>query len=558
MSPSSNTARPPASSLPPDPSAVDGAGSTFQTGSTADAVGARAARLEDFGREWSPELTGERSVAPRVGPDVGSGPEAGSAGPSAGPGAETSQAPPEYPVSQTWTVSTAQVGALDASPSQPAVSGDPDGGDGTDEGPSDPPAEVPTLLPARKSWPAWLLLGAVVLLAFNLRTGVTGLGAVLDEVQADLRISPLVAGVLTTLPVLCFAGFGALAAGWARRFGSQRVLATALAAVAVGEAARAFVSSIPLFLVATVVALAGMAAGNVLVPAFVKAYFPRRVGLATAAYTTSMAIGTTLPAALTVPIADALGGWRMGLGFWAVAAAVALLPWLVLARNRGGVVRSGDSALKRSSLWSLGRSPLAWSLAVYFGMQSLQAYAAFGWLAQIFRDAGLNAAQAGLMLSLVPLVGVPLSLLFPTLAARLADQRPLVWACGAAYVVGYVGLLLAPRSGAIVWSVMLGLGGGAFPLTLTMISLRSRSHDVTARLSGFIQSVGYLIAAVGPLAMGALFDVTGGWTIPIGLLLLLVVPQVATGLLAARARYVDDELAAASARGQEPATSGAS
>ncbi|MBE1604864.1 MFS transporter [Actinopolymorpha pittospori] len=455
-------------------------------------------------------------------------------------------------------MSTAQVGALDASPSQPAVSGDPDGGDGTDEGPSDPPAEVPTLLPARKSWPAWLLLGAVVLLAFNLRTGVTGLGAVLDEVQADLRISPLVAGVLTTLPVLCFAGFGALAAGWARRFGSQRVLATALAAVAVGEAARAFVSSIPLFLVATVVALAGMAAGNVLVPAFVKAYFPRRVGLATAAYTTSMAIGTTLPAALTVPIADALGGWRMGLGFWAVAAAVALLPWLVLARNRGGVVRSGDSALKRSSLWSLGRSPLAWSLAVYFGMQSLQAYAAFGWLAQIFRDAGLNAAQAGLMLSLVPLVGVPLSLLFPTLAARLADQRPLVWACGAAYVVGYVGLLLAPRSGAIVWSVMLGLGGGAFPLTLTMISLRSRSHDVTARLSGFIQSVGYLIAAVGPLAMGALFDVTGGWTIPIGLLLLLVVPQVATGLLAARARYVDDELAAASARGQEPATSGAS
>ncbi|MGW0231730.1 CynX/NimT family MFS transporter [Actinopolymorpha singaporensis] len=401
--------------------------------------------------------------------------------------------------------------------------------------------------PARGGWPAWLLLAAVVLLAFNLRPAVSGLGAVLDEVSADLGVSALVAGVLTTLPVLSFAAFGAMAPGWSRRFGARRVLAAALLAVVAGQLVRVLVPSVPVFLLATTVALAGMAAGNVLVPAFVKAYFPGRVGLATAAYTTSMAVGTTLPAALTVPIAQAFGGWRFGLGAWAVAAGVALLPWLVLARRRGVVARPAGSSNRHESLWSVGRSPLAWSLAGYFGLQSLQAYAAFGWLPQIFRDAGVDAAHAGLLLAILPLVGVPLSLLFPSLAARLPDQRPLVWACGGAYVVGYVGLLLAPASGAVAWAILLGLGGGAFPLTLTMIGLRSRSHDLTARLSGFTQSVGYLLAACGPLAMGALFDVTGGWTVPIGLLLVLVVPQVATGLMAARPRYVDDELAAADA-----------
>nr|WP_175542566.1 MFS transporter [Actinopolymorpha cephalotaxi] len=426
-----------------------------------------------------------------------------------------------------------------------------------EERPPAQPAVPAQSAPARGGWPAWLLLAAVVLLAFNLRPAVSGLGAVLDELSADLGVSAVVAGVLTTLPVLSFAAFGAMAPGWSRRFGSRRVLAAALAAVVVGQLVRVLVPSVPVFLLATTVALAGMAAGNVLVPAFVKAYFPGRVGLATAAYTTSMAIGTTVPAALTVPIAHAFGGWRFGLGSWALAGAVALLPWLVLARHRGVVARPagpGSTATRHESLWSVGRSPLAWSLAGYFGLQSLQAYAAFGWLPQIFRDAGVDAAHAGLLLAILPLVGVPLSLLFPSLAARLADQRPLVWACGAAYVVGYVGLLLAPASGAVAWAVLLGLGGGAFPLTLTMIGLRSRSHDVTARLSGFTQSVGYLIAACGPLAMGALFDVTGGWTVPIGLLLVLVVPQVATGLMAARARYVDDELAAADATEATDAT----
>ena len=400
-------------------------------------------------------------------------------------------------------------------------------------------AHPQTRRPAGAGW--LLLLGAVILLAFNLRSAVASVGAVLGDVRADLDLSPAAAGVLTTLPVLCFAGFGAAAAGWARRFGSRQVLAAALVVMVLGQAVRAVVSSQLVFLVCTALALAGMAIGNVVLPAFVKERFPGRVGLATAAYTTSMAAGTAIPAAVTVPLAHALGGWRYGLAIWAGTAVVALTGWMLVAHR--GTARRHQRSLARSRTFAeLRESPLAWSLALYFGLQSLQAYAAFGWLAQIYRDAGLDAAHAGLLLAVLPFVGIPLSLALPTIAARLVDQRPLVWICGAAYVVGYAGLMLAPREGALVWAVLLGIGGGSFPLTLTMIGLRTRVPDVTAALSGFTQSVGYVIAAAGPLALGALFGLTGGWTVPIGLLLALVFPQVAAGLLAARRRYVDDEL----------------
>jgi CP family cyanate transporter-like MFS transporter len=367
-------------------------------------------------------------------------------------------------------------------------------------------------------------------------------GALLADIREGLHLTPTVAGVLTTLPVVCFAAFGAVAAGWARRFGARNVLTVALSVVVAGQAIRAVVPWSAVFLLATTLALAGMAVGNVVLPAFVKEYFPRRVGLATAAYTTSMAAGTAIPAALTVPLAASLGGWRAGLGIWAVTGAVALVGWLVVFGGARGHRASRRTNGRKRGVADLRHSPLAWSLALYFGLQSLQAYAAFGWLAQIFRDSGVSAASAGLLLSVLPLMGIPLSLAFPTLAARLPDQRILVWACGVAFLVGYIGLLVAPRAGAVAWVVLLGLGGGAFPLTLTMIGLRSRSYDVTGPLSAFTQSIGYLIAAVGPLSLGALFDVTGGWTIPIGFLLILVLPQMAAGLLAARPRFVDDEL----------------
>jgi CP family cyanate transporter-like MFS transporter len=427
--------------------------------------------------------------------------------------------------------------------------------------PSSRPAPRPRAWRAQRGW---LVLTAVVLLAFNLRSAAVSVGAVLEDVSTDLRLSPTTAGVLTTLPVVCFSAFGAVAARCAHRYGAWQVLAWALVAVVAGQVVRVLGSSSTLFLLASGVALAGMAIGNVVVPAFVKERFPRRVGLASAAYTTSLSAGTAIASGLTVPIGDSLGGWRYGLVVWAGTTAVALAAWVAFARDpaprpgqppataapglrgpRGwrAAFRRRSAAVSGEPVPRLRRSTLAWSLAFYFGLQSLQAYAAFGWLPKIYRDAGLDPATAGLLVAVLPLMGIPLSLVIPVVAARGADQRRLVWLCGLAYVAGYVGLIVAPRGGALAWAVLLGLGGGAFPLALTLVGLRSRASAVTAALSGFSQSVGYLVAIVGPLELGALFDLTGGWTIPLCSLLLLVIPQVVTGLIAAEPTYVDDEIA---------------
>jgi CP family cyanate transporter-like MFS transporter len=388
---------------------------------------------------------------------------------------------------------------------------------------------------------------AVMFLAFNLRPAVTSLGAVLDDVRTGLSLSATAAGVLTTLPVLCFAGFGAVAPRLARRYGTHRVIAASVVAITLGLAVRSATGSAALFLVVTGVALGGMATGNVLLPAIVKTLFPRDIGRMTGLYTTSLAIGTTAAAALTVPAGDLAGGWRGGLVVWGATAAVALVPWVVLARSESPAKPASDSHATTRVVPRLSRTPLAWALAVYFGSQSLQAYAAFGWLPQVYRDAGFDATTAGLLLAVLTALGIPVAFALPTLAGRRPDQRPYVVTCVVAFAGGYAGLMVAPATVPWLWAVLLGIGGGAFPLALTMIGLRAQGAEVTARLSGFAQSIGYVGAASGPVAVGALYDVTGGWTAPIGLLMVLLVPQLVAGWYAARPVQIDAPTAGASA-----------
>src|SRR5215207_3518132 len=261
-----------------------------------------------------------------------------------------------------------------------------------------------------------------------------------------------------------------------------------------------------------------------------------------------LSVGTALSAAATVPLAGAVGqGWRTGIGVWAVTAALAVGPWLVArvpdaeltqrrAEPRGARI---DSPRARPSMF---RSPTAWAMAVFFGTQSLGAYVVMGWMPELFRDAGVSATQAGLLLGLTAALGIPVSLALPALAARLPDQR--LVAAGLTFVTGggYLGLALAPATTPWLWATLIGIGNGAFPLAVTMIGLRTRTAAYTASLSGFTQSVGYLLAAAGPLAFGALHDATGGWTVPIALTAVLLVPQCLAGLVAGRNRKVEDEL----------------
>ncbi|MET8466899.1 MFS transporter, partial [Micromonospora zamorensis] len=187
------------------------------------------------------------------------------------------------------------------------------------------------------------------------------------------------------------------------------------------------------------------------------------------------------------------------------------------------------------------RTRLGWAMAVYFGAQSLSGYAIMGWLAQLFRDAGYQPESAGLLLAGVTALGVPIALVMPTLAGRLGSLRPLVLGLTTASTLAYLGLALAPNRAALLWVALLAIGQGAFPMILTAIGLRARTAEGTVALSAFAQSTGYVIAALGPLMVGILYEVTGGWTAPIGFLLGALAVQTMAGLAIARPRYVEDE-----------------
>jgi len=394
-----------------------------------------------------------------------------------------------------------------------------------------------------------VVLGIVVL-AFNLRPAAVSVGPVLGDIRAGLGMSASQTGLLTSLPVLAFAVFGALAPRLAQLIGLHRLTLVALLCVVGGLAGRAAVSSVSVFLVLSLLALAGMATANVLLPSLVKLHFPDHIGLMTSLYTTALAIGLTSASVLTVPIGEAGDGWRSGLLVWSFTAAIAALPWLALI----GHDRRPEEVEGRIGLTDVARTRLGWLMALFFGLQSLQAYAVFGWFAEVYRDAGFSARDAGLLLGVVTGVSIPLSFLVPWLVARSHNQTVLMCVLMGCYPIGYIGLILAPHAGAVAWAVLVGIGTSSFPLVLTLIGLRARTPGGTAALSGFTQSTGYLMAGIGPFGMGVLHDLSGGWTIPLLALIVVTVPQLLVGLAVARPAYVEDQLAGSPPSGRLAST----
>ncbi|MEV5894168.1 CynX/NimT family MFS transporter [Nonomuraea fuscirosea] len=384
---------------------------------------------------------------------------------------------------------------------------------------------------------AWLLVLGIVLAALNLRTAVTSVGPLLDQLAGALGMSSVGTGLLTTLPVLAFASVGAITPTLARRLGEHRLLLLALVTLGVGLLARSLVDSAPVFLLSSAVALSGGAVGNVLIPTLIKRHFPARTGIMTTVYTTALAAGTMLAAAATVPIERASGNWHIALGVWAALAAVAVIPWLALLRSEPERDRGGRNVGMRRMVGSR----LAWMVAIYFGTQSMIAYIMFGWLATILTDNGYSTSQAGLILGVFTALSIPVSILVPLVASRFRDQRPAVVGLVAFYATGFAGLWFAPASTAMVWVVFVAIGMGSFPLALMMLALRTRTPESTAALSAFGQSAGYLISGAGPLLVGVLREVTGGWAVPYAMIFAVLVAQLVTGLYAGRDRYLEDE-----------------
>ena len=382
-----------------------------------------------------------------------------------------------------------------------------------------------------------LLAISMVLLAVNLRPAAAAVGPLLDRIRADTGLSATGAGVLTTLPVLCFGALAPLAPALIRRLGERATATVALALLLFGTLVR-LVPGLGFLFFGTAVAGAAIAVGNVLLPILVRGDFSDRVGLMTGMYTTALIGFAALAAGISVPVADAFGGgWRPGLAIWAIPAAIALAVWAAqLTRRRqpggaGGHQVAGARALLRDRV--------AWSVTLFFAVQSAGFYATLAWLPSVFHSHGISTARAGFLLSLSLVVGLIPALTVPSFAARARDQRNFVIAFVSCIAAGWLGVIFAPTAAPYLWVGLLGFGQNAmFPLALTLIVLRGGTVISTAALSTLVQTVGYLFAAVGPLAIGAIHDITGSWTPALVVLLALLVPQTVLGLAAARNRTV--------------------
>jgi len=390
-----------------------------------------------------------------------------------------------------------------------------------------------------------LVLLGIALSAFNLRTAVTSLTPLLDLLGDRFGFGSTTAGVLGMLPTAAFAVFGVATPMLARRIGIERTALLAMLLAAAGLALRAQANGVGVLMAGSIVALAGMGIGNVVLPPLVKRYFPERVGAVSTLYITVLQLGTMLPALLAVPLAEAVG-WRVALGAWTLTAVAAALPWiglLVLARRGRLAVDTASAALPGLPIAAAGRawrSPVAWGMALMFGTTSLITYAMFTWLPTLLTEAGASPAFGGTMVALFSALGLVGALGMPSIAVRMRNPFPIVVLCAVCYVTAFTGLLLAPMAAPVLWVTLLGLGPATFPLSLTLINLRTRSPSGSAALSGFMQGVGYAFSCIGPLLFGVLHAATDGWRWPFALLYAVVGVLLMGSWMACQPRALED------------------
>jgi len=413
-------------------------------------------------------------------------------------------------------------------------------------------------VPSPRPLPLWagrtLALAGIILVALNMRTAVAAISPIAADIAVDIPLSSATLGVLGALPPIMFALAGFVAPLVARRLGLETSIMIAAAAMVVGSLLRGLADNYGVLLLGSVIALGGMGFGNILLPPAVKRYFPDRIALLTTVYLTVMAIGASVPAVVSAPIAGS-ASWRLSLALWAIVALPAVLPWLVLVvrsrlakRAATGMPDVAVDAPEAALLTRMLRSRVTWAMGLTFAVSSLNAYATFAWLPSILTDlTDVDAIGAGALLAVYGLVGFPLGLIVPMLAARMRNVGLLIHVGVAALACGYLGLLFAPGFSPLLWVLLIGSGPLMFPVCLVLINLRTRSHHTSIALSGLMQTIGYTIGAIGAPVVGFLHAASDGWTVPLIFLLATALVGSVTAVMLARPRFIEDDLATVSA-----------
>lgn len=381
-----------------------------------------------------------------------------------------------------------------------------------------------------------LLITGIILIGFNLRPALSGVGPLIAMIREATGLSNSMLGLLTTLPLVAFGILSTLTPLFTRRFGIEKTLSGALLLLTVGIVLRAF-GYIPFLFLGTILLGIAIAFGNVLLPALVKRDFDKRSGFMTSLYSGMMGVGAALAAGLSVPIAESFpGSWKTSLGVWGFFSFVAFLVWI--SQNKFSVPTNSKRSFKKA-MKDLGSNSLAWNVALFLGLQSIAFYVILAWLPDILISKGFSSSEAGWYLSLSQVTGVLGSVLVPVVAAKKDDQRKYISALILVEAISLIGLWLGTNATVFLWVSGIGFSlGGSFGLALLFIVLRSSDSETATELSGMSQSIGYLLAATGPILIGAVFDITGNWDTALYILFMILFFKLYTGLKAGKAQAI--------------------
>lgn len=377
-----------------------------------------------------------------------------------------------------------------------------------------------------------LFILGIAIIATTLRTPLTVVGPIIDLLRDALHIPNVLAGFLTTIPLLAFAIVSPLAPRIANRFGIERTLFVSIALLITGILIRSFGTTLWL-IVGTILIGIAIAFGNVLIPGFFKLKFPYQIGLLTGIYAVSMNISSGLGAGISYPIASTSFGWQGALGFSLLFTVLALILWLPQLKTNTQQTTTNTTHV---ALW---RSSLVWAVTGVMGLQSFLFYTTSTWVPEILVQQGIAAEQTGWMISIMQLSQIPATFLTPIIATKLKNQQPIVISFTMCYMIGFVGLYMEATSFVIIWMMSLGLAGGAsFSLAMMLFNLKTTTVREAARLSGFAQSIGYFGAAFGPSAFGLLYDFTNSWDIPHMIFIAITILLFISGMYAGQNKKI--------------------
>ncbi|WP_339285061.1 MFS transporter [Oceanobacillus sp. FSL K6-3682] len=386
----------------------------------------------------------------------------------------------------------------------------------------------------------WLLLIGVILVGANLRVPITSVGALITFIREDLGISNASAGMITTLPLIAFALLSPFAPRIANKIGMEWTIALSLVLLITGMIVRSIAGIGYLFTGTIFVGLA-IAIGNVLIPGIIKMSFPLKIGIMTGVYAVFMNIFGALGSGLSVPISSVGSmGWQGALNIWGIITIIALLIWLPqLRKHPDESPKANVEKDKKTNLW---RSPIAWSVTLFMGGQSLAFYTLITWMPDILRTVGYNAGGAGWMVFLMQVALIPTTFVIPVIAEKMSNQIGLAVGTAVLFIIGFTGLMSGSMALVPVWAILLGIAGGSgFSLSMMFFTIRTKDGKEAAELSGMAQSFGYLLAAVGPVLVGVLHDRSNGWLMPLIFLIIISVVILVAGIVSGKEGTISNQ-----------------